>query len=118
MNHPLAASLTRLILVVIGVAVGCGQMFGQPARQSVRAQVPEAAKLAQPLGRMPSTGRISFAITLPFRDREALTNLLREIADPASPNYRHYLTREEFTDRFGPTEKDYEIGRASCRARV
>ena len=69
--------------------------------------MPAAARLAQPLGRMQSTERLSFAITLPLRNREALTNLLREITNPTSLNYRHYLTREQFTERFGPTEEDY-----------
>ena len=37
-----------------------------------------------------------------------MTNLLRQIYDPASPNYQHYLTPEEFTAQFGPTEQDYQ----------
>jgi len=47
------------------------------------------------------------AIGLPLRDAAALTNLLREIYDPKSPQYRHYLTPAEFTARFGPTPEDY-----------
>ena len=34
--------------------------------------------------------------------------MLREIYDPASPHYRQYLTPEQFTERFGPTEQDYQ----------
>jgi hypothetical protein len=34
--------------------------------------------------------------------------LLRQIYDPASPNYHHYLTPAEFTAQFGPTEVDYQ----------
>ena len=33
---------------------------------------------------------------------------MAQVYDPASPNFRHYLTLEEFTARFGPTEEDYE----------
>ena len=47
---------------------------------------------------------LSLAIGLPLRNREALTNLLEQIYDPASTNYHHYLTPEEFTAQFGPTE--------------
>src|SRR5581483_9297147 len=32
---------------------------------------------------------------------------LRDLENPRSPNYHHYLTPEQFTERFGPTEKDY-----------
>ena len=34
--------------------------------------------------------------------------MIEEIYDPASPNYRHYLTPEQFTEQFGPTEEDYQ----------
>ncbi len=34
--------------------------------------------------------------------------MLRDLYDPASPIYRHYLTVEQFTERFGPTADDYE----------
>jgi subtilase family serine protease len=49
---------------------------------------------------------------LPLRNRDGLTNLLRQISDPASPNYRNYLTRQQFTERFGPTEADAQAVRA------
>jgi hypothetical protein len=116
MKRPFAARLFRLISVVCGLAFCCARSFSQPVRQSVLARVPAAARQAQPLGRMQLTERLSFAITLPLRNREALTNLLREITDPTSPNYRHYLTREEFTERFGPTEDDYNALKEFARA--
>ena len=116
MKHPFAATLTRLVSLFCGMVFCGAQAFGQPTLQPVRAQVPAAAKLAQPLGRMPSTEPLSVAITLPFRNREALTNLLRDITDPRSPNYRHYLTRDEFTERFGPTEEDYNTVKEFARA--
>jgi subtilase family serine protease len=62
----------------------------------------------QPLGRLPTTNQLHLAIGLPLRNQAALDALLQQISDPTSPEYRHYLTPEQFTDRFGPTEKDYE----------
>jgi hypothetical protein len=94
--------------VILGAALSLSAtVFAQPAPQLVPAHVPAAARSAQPLGLMPPTQQLSAAIALPFRNREALSNLLHEINNPASPNYRHYLTREQFTERFGPTEQDY-----------
>ena len=52
--------------------------------------------------------RLNLAIGLPLRDREGLTNLLQQLYDPASPNYHRFLTPEQFAERFGPTEKDYQ----------
>jgi len=58
--------------------------------------------------RLAASNHLNLAISLPLRNREALINLLRGISDPASPNYRHYLTPEQFTEQFGPTKADYE----------
>jgi hypothetical protein len=38
--------------------------------------------------RLSASNRLDLAIALPLRNREALTKLLRQIYDPASPNYR------------------------------
>ena len=37
-----------------------------------------------------------------------MNSLLQQIYDPASPHYRHYLTPEQFTEEFGPSEQDYQ----------
>ena len=50
---------------------------------------------------------LNLSLGLPLRNREALSNLMAQIYDPTSPNYGHYLTPEQFTEHFGPTEKDY-----------
>src|SRR5262249_24793073 len=34
--------------------------------------------------------------------------LLQQIYNPASSNYHHYLTTQQFTEKFGPTEHDYQ----------
>ena len=60
------------------------------------------------MGRFPGTNRLNLAIGLPLRNEEALDNLLQQIYDPASPNFRQYLTPEQFTEMFGPTEQDYQ----------
>jgi subtilase family serine protease len=60
------------------------------------------------MGRFPGTNRLNLAMGLPLRNEEALDNLLQQIYDPASPNFRQYLTPEQFTEMFGPTEQDYQ----------
>jgi subtilase family serine protease len=64
---------------------------------------------------MPSETNLNLAIGLPLRNREALTNLLEDLYNPASPNYRHYLTPEQFTERFGPTPEQYQAVIAFAR---
>lgn len=60
-----------------------------------------------PLGRMAGTNQLTLALSLPLREAAALTNLLREIYDPTSPQFHRYLTPAEFAERFGPTPADY-----------
>jgi kumamolisin len=47
-------------------------------------------------------------LVLPLRNQTELEDLLKELYDPSSPSYRHFLTVEEFTARFGPSQEDYE----------
>jgi uncharacterized repeat protein (TIGR01451 family) len=69
--------------------------------------VPAIVSQLSALGEMPPNTNLNLSIGLPLRNREALTNLLAQIYDPASTNYHHYLTAEQFTEQFGPTEEDY-----------
>jgi kumamolisin len=63
---------------------------------------------ARRLSSMSATESLRLHIVLPLRDQAGLDKLLRELADPASPNYRHFLTVSEFTAQFGPRQEDYE----------
>jgi subtilase family serine protease len=37
-----------------------------------------------------------------------LETFLKELYDPSSASYRRFLTVEEFTTRFGPSQQDYD----------
>jgi hypothetical protein len=79
-------------------------------RQMLHGHVPAAIERfhLQPLRLLPATNRLNLAIGLPFRNQNALQKLLAEIYDPASTNYHHYLTPEQFAAQFGPAEQDYQ----------
>ena len=105
------------------VAVACAIVFllGAPAvqgaqRQMLHGHVPTVVAHLPPTGSYPNTNHLNLAIGLPLRNPEALTNLLRQIYDPASPQYHHFLTPEQFTEQFGPTEKDYQAVIAFAKA--
>jgi kumamolisin len=51
--------------------------------------------------------RLQLQVALPMRNRGELGELVRAVSDPASPQYRHYLSVAEFTQRFGPKTHDY-----------
>jgi uncharacterized repeat protein (TIGR03803 family) len=82
-------------------------------RHTLRGHVPEAVSRLrlQPLGRLPATNRLHLAIGLPLHNTNAMARLLHELYDPASPQFRHYLTPEQFAERFGPTKEEYRAVR-------
>jgi len=60
------------------------------------------------VGPMSTSQRMRLAIILPLRNQSQLANLLRRLYDPASPDYRHFLSVAQFTQQFGPTRQDYQ----------
>jgi len=63
---------------------------------------------AQYVGPLPATQSMRLVLTLPLRNQAELDSFLKELYDPSSASYRHFLTVEEFTARFGPTQADYD----------
>ena len=63
---------------------------------------------ARPVGRLASTQIMQLDVVLPLRDREGLQNFLAELYSNTIPNSVHFLTPAEFTQRFGPTQQDYD----------
>lgn len=62
----------------------------------------------QPVGRLPQSQTLQLDLVLKLRDPAGLKTFLSDVYNPASPIYRHFLTVSEFTERFGPTQEDYE----------
>lgn len=77
-------------------------------RQVLHGHVPKITRRLSTTGRLDANRQMEIAIGLPLRNREQLTNLLEDIYDPASPNFRHFLKTEEFTATFAPSAEDYQ----------
>jgi len=58
-------------------------------------------------GRLPQNHVMNLDLVLPVRDQAGLDSFVADIYNPASPNYRHFQTPQQFTERFGPSEDDY-----------
>ena len=76
--------------------------------QQLQGHIPATVSRMSSIGRLPGSQRLNLAISLPLRNQEALSNLIQQLYDPASPLYRHYLTAQQFADGFGPSKQDYE----------
>jgi len=63
---------------------------------------------ARLLGRLPATQILQLDVVLPLHDPSGLDAFLADLYSSTVPNYRHFLTPEEFTVKFGPTQADYD----------
>jgi len=101
---------TRILAgCVVAAGLGTASMMAQtPQRTLLPSHLPAAVAGLQPLGRLDSSTRLKLSIHLPLHNQDALTNLLEQLYDPASPLYHHYLAPDEFEARFGPTGEDYD----------
>jgi subtilase family serine protease len=63
---------------------------------------------AKVVGRLPVTQVMQLDIVLPVRDQAGLDSFLADLYSSTVPNYRHFLTPAEFTEKFGPTQHSYD----------
>ncbi|MGA3283764.1 MAG: protease pro-enzyme activation domain-containing protein [Verrucomicrobiota bacterium] len=118
--HCLPRFQSLLAMTGMGVAMCFGTISSSVAAgmQTLHDHVPPVvARLHLPAtGRLAETRHLHLAIGLPLRNPEALDDFLQQLYDPASPNFHQYLTPEQFTEQFGPTEQDYQTVIAFARA--
>ena len=88
-----------------GKAISSGQGQPLPTRH-----VREAVSSGQAawVGRLPATQSLQLNIALPLRNESELDQLLQQLYDPQSPSYHQFLSVKEFTERFGPSQEDYD----------
>lgn len=97
----LAAVVIALLLPISARAQG-----PLPLTRHVRDAV--AKGQAGLMGRMPATQSLRLTIALPLRNQGQLQQLLQSIYDPQSPFFHRFLSVQQFTDQFGPSQSDYD----------
>jgi subtilase family serine protease len=68
------------------------------------------------VGQLPAKQVMHFDAVLAPRDRAGLQTLVQEVNEPTSPSYHQFLTPQEFTSRFGPSQKDWDALVAFAKA--
>jgi kumamolisin len=101
LRKPLVRRCVRAVMVNACAAVTC-MAFAQVtwAQQPVAAgdSVVKAAEDSE---------AVQFVLTLPLRNRSDLASALKDIYNPISPRYHHFLSPAEFRSKYAPTEADY-----------
>jgi kumamolisin len=110
-------SLSRLSTLVLSTLIFSTVCQAQSLPLMTR-HVREAVVNGQaPLvGLLPATQSLLFDIALPLRDRPGLQGFIREQYDPASPHFHQFLTPQEVTARFGPSQADWDALVAFAKA--
>ncbi len=76
---------------------------------AIPGHVPHRQMVNQPdLGQTSSGTPMKLAVTLKLADPDALKDFITRLYDPADPLFHQFLTPEEFTARFSPTQQDYD----------
>ena len=108
----LGASLAVVVAVVVALAVvvaadvagtsrAVAAGIGRAPLHGREGIVPPGATF---IGPAPSATSLPLEVTLQPRDPAALAAEVQAVSDPRSPEYRHFLTPEQFAQRFGPTQ--------------
>ena len=106
MIRRLGTSLPRVFVLVLVVNIVCLAQSRPLLTHHVRGVTLNGQ--ARSVGRLPAAQPMRLVLVLPLRNQTALDQFLKELYNPASPSYRQYLSVEEFTTMFGPTQQDYE----------
>lgn len=91
------------------VCIAVSLFFAAPlrAQRQVLPTQLSAPAGAQAVSRLPDSQQLSFSIALPLRNQQQLETFLQQLHNPASPQYNHFLSVQQFTEQFGPTSDDY-----------
>jgi kumamolisin len=96
--------LTIAMLAPVASIVGYAQTL--PPTRHVRDVILNGE--AKSVGRLPATQSMRLVLVLPHRNESALLSALKAVYDPTSPSYHQFLTVDEFTRSYGPSQEDYD----------
>jgi subtilase family serine protease len=68
------------------------------------------------VGHLPANQTMDITFILQQRNPEELQQFLKDVYDPSSPVYRQFLTVDQFTAKYGPSNDDYETVKAYAKA--
>ncbi|MFP3256122.1 MAG: protease pro-enzyme activation domain-containing protein, partial [Thermoplasmata archaeon] len=53
--------------------------------------------------------KIDISIALKLRNEQQLDNYLKELQDPNSPMFHHFISKENFQNIYSPTNEDFQM---------
>ncbi|MHA6758655.1 S53 family peptidase [Streptacidiphilus sp. PAMC 29251] len=88
-------------LPILALVAAPAMAASKPATQALRGDVVQAVGHSTRVGSVPAGRSLAVTVSLTPRDSAGLADFLKQVADPASAQYKHYLTVKQFANRFG-----------------
>ena len=112
MNPPVKSHGTRVLRglhALLGLALFffVGECQAQVAPLTAHVREVTLSGQAPFVGNLPATQSMRLVLVLPLRNQAQLNEFLKNLYDPSSASFHQFLTVEEFTALFGPSEDDY-----------
>lgn len=104
---------TRLKYIMSAAVIFASfQSFAQTTAtlQTIPSRMPVLIKTAglTPIGQMDTTAQLNFTIGLQLENQQAFNQLLQNLYDPQSPDYRQFLSHQQAVQEFCPTAAAYQ----------
>lgn len=100
-----ALGLIAAPLPILALAIAPAAHATAAAPQALRGNVLGAVAHSTRTGAVAANRAIPVTLNLAVRDQAGLTAFLAQVTDPASAQYKHYLTVHQFAQRFGATQQ-------------
>ncbi len=110
MNEAIFSNFRRLSGALLAIAIMLALADESQAQRFSTRHMRDAVGngVVRPVGRLEATHVMTLDIVLPLRDQAGLDAFLADLYDPANFSRRQFLTPPEFTERFGPSQADYD----------
>lgn len=99
---------TIVLLMAVSITASLAAQAADSGLKTLPHHVPAAVSHLKAIGSVADTNILDLAIGLTARNQQAMDDLVKQVSDPSSPDYRHFLSPEQFTEQFGPTKQDYQ----------
>lgn len=118
MKPSTASRFVALGAVVAIVAAGAPALASTTSADPVKdllariEAIPAWAQGVLPAALEPAAAPVQITLALKGRNSAELQRFVAAVSDPASPSYRHFLTREQYAARFAPSAAEVTAARS------
>lgn len=110
-------SLNKFVLTIVALtSVVSAVGYAQTAAVTRHTRDEVTSKVAPLVGHVSGKQNLDVVFVLQHRNQAELDQFVKDVYNRAHPSYRHFLTVEQFTEKFGPSREDYEAVKTWAKA--